>query len=93
MTTVKTVGKTDPKILRILRLRVTDKPGYLGKIATLLEDLQANIGEIHIHSQGPDFIIRDISLQLDDESIYSASRMQLQSWMELRLHRLSTLCS
>lgn len=46
---------------------MTDKPGFLGKVATLLGDLEANIGEIHIHSQGPDFIIRDISLQLDDE--------------------------
>lgn len=67
MATTKSVSKTDPKILRILRLRVTDKPGFLGKIATLLGELEANIGEIHIHSQGPDFIIRDISLQLDDE--------------------------
>lgn len=47
---------------------MTDKPGFLGKIATLLGDLEANIGEIHIHSQGPDFIVRDISLQLDDEN-------------------------
>ncbi len=68
MTTTKLVGKAHPKILRILRLRVTDKPGYLGKIATLLGDLSANIGEISIHSQGPDFIIRDFSLQLDDEN-------------------------
>lgn len=68
MATTKTVKKTQPKILRILRLRVTDKPGFLGKIATLLGDLDANIGEIHIHSQGPDFIVRDISLQLDDEN-------------------------
>ncbi len=67
MAPTKSISKTDPKILRILRLRVTDKPGFLGKIATLLGELEANIGEIHIHSQGPDFIIRDISLQLDDE--------------------------
>jgi malate dehydrogenase (oxaloacetate-decarboxylating) len=59
--------KTTPKILRILRIRVVDKPGYLGRIATLLGDLQANIGEISIVSQGHDFIIRDISLQMTDE--------------------------
>lgn len=68
MVLTNSVKKTQPKILRILRLRVTDKPGFLGKIATLLGDLDANIGEIHIHSQGPDFIVRDISLQLDDEN-------------------------
>ncbi|HEY9676679.1 MAG TPA: malic enzyme-like NAD(P)-binding protein [Drouetiella sp.] len=61
-------SKSNPKILRILRLRVTDKPGFLGKVATLLGELLANIGEISIHGQGPDFIIRDIQLMLDDEA-------------------------
>jgi malate dehydrogenase (oxaloacetate-decarboxylating) len=60
--------KTEQKIIRILRLRVVDKPGYLGRIATRLGELKANIGEITIASQGPDFILRDISLQLEDDS-------------------------
>lgn len=59
--------RAEAKILRILRLRVTDKPGFLGKIATVLGDMAANIGEITIVAQGPDFIIREISLQLDNE--------------------------
>lgn len=59
--------RSEAKILRILRLRVTDKPGYLGKIATVLGDLGANIGEITIVAQGPDFIMREISLQLDND--------------------------
>ena len=67
MTTTKFLNKADQKILRILRLRVTDKPGFLGRIATLLGELAANIGEISILSQGPDFLIREISLQLADE--------------------------
>jgi len=57
--------KTDQKILRILRVRSVDKPGYLGRIASALGDLKVNIGEISITAQGPDFIIRDISIQLD----------------------------
>ena len=60
--------KSEQKILRILRLKVTDKPGYLGKVATILGDVGANIGEISIVAQGPDFLIREISLQLDDEA-------------------------
>ena len=60
--------KANQKILRILKLKVTDKPGFLGRIATLLGELRANIGEISIFSQGPDFIIREISLQLEDEA-------------------------
>ncbi len=56
------------KIIRILRLKVLDKPGYLGRIATKLGELQTNIGEISIINQGPDFIIREISLALVDEN-------------------------
>lgn len=57
----------EQKILRILRLQVTDQPGYLAKIATILGELEANIGEISIVSQGPDYLVREISLQLKDE--------------------------
>lgn len=59
--------RPDQKLIRIFRLRVTDKPGFLGQIATLLGNMHANIGEITIVAQGPDFIIREISLQLDDD--------------------------
>ncbi len=62
------VHPLDPKIIRIFRLKVEDKPGYLGRVATRLGELGANIGEISIVNQGPDFLIRDISVQLDDES-------------------------
>lgn len=55
------------KIIRILRLKVMDKPGFLGRIATTLGELKANIGEISIVTQGPDFLVREISLQLADE--------------------------
>ena len=60
--------RANAKLLRIIRLRVTDKPGFLGRIATLLGELDANIGEITIVSQGHDFIIREFSLQIDDDA-------------------------
>ncbi len=60
--------RANAKILRIIRLRVLDKPGFLGKIATLLGELDANIGEITIVSQGHDFIIREFSVTLDDDT-------------------------
>ena len=63
---VKVHEKQEQKILRILRLRVTDKPGYLGRLASLLGELGANIGDIIIASQGPDYLIREISVQVDD---------------------------
>jgi malate dehydrogenase (oxaloacetate-decarboxylating) len=59
---------SQPKIIRILRLKLMDKPGFLGRIATKLGELKANIGEISIVNQGPDFLVRDISLQLIDEN-------------------------
>jgi malate dehydrogenase (oxaloacetate-decarboxylating) len=59
--------KPEVKIIRVLRLRVLDRPGYFGRIASRLGELKANIGEISIVSQGPDFIIRDISVQLKDD--------------------------
>ncbi len=43
--------RREQKLLRILRLRVLDKPGYLGKIATRIGELDGNIGEISIVSQ------------------------------------------
>jgi malate dehydrogenase (oxaloacetate-decarboxylating) len=59
--------KAEQKIIRTFRVRVTDKPGYFGRIATLMGELEANIGEISIVTQGPDFIIRDINLSFVDE--------------------------
>jgi len=56
------------KIIRLLRIKVVDKPGFLGRIATKLGELEANIGEISIVNQGPDFLIREISLSLVDEN-------------------------
>ncbi|HMY56500.1 MAG TPA: ACT domain-containing protein, partial [Candidatus Obscuribacter sp.] len=59
--------KSQQRLLRVFRVRVLDIPGYLGKLATRLGELGANIGEISIHSQGPDFLIREISLQFEDQ--------------------------
>jgi malate dehydrogenase (oxaloacetate-decarboxylating) len=71
--------KSDQKILRTLRLRVTDKPGFLGRIATVLGEAGANIGEISIVSQGPDSIVREISLQLDDDEHLQSVVDQMQA--------------
>lgn len=59
--------KSEQRLLRIFRVRVFDKPGFLGKLATKLGELGANIGEISIFAQGPDFLIREISLQFENQ--------------------------
>jgi len=48
-------------------MRVVDKPGYLGKIATRLGEMDANIGDVSIAGQGPDYLIREMSVQLRND--------------------------
>lgn len=72
METLPVVMTTKPiqselKIIRLLRLRIEDRPGNLGQVASLLGELGANIGEISIVAQGPDYLVREISLQLEDD--------------------------
>jgi malate dehydrogenase (oxaloacetate-decarboxylating) len=71
--------KADQKLLRILRVRVVDKPGNLGKIATAIGDLRVRIGEISIAAQGPDFIIREISISVDDSQHLQQVVEQIES--------------
>lgn len=71
--------QSDLKIIRILRLRIKDKPGHLGHVATLLGELGGNIGEIAIVAQGPDYLIREISLQLEDEDHLTAIQRGLEA--------------
>lgn len=63
-----TVVKREQKIIRLLRLRVLDKPGYLGKIATRIGELEANIGDVSIAGQGPDYLIREMSVSIKDDA-------------------------
>jgi malate dehydrogenase (oxaloacetate-decarboxylating) len=69
----------DLKLIRILKLRLEDKPGNLGHVATMLGDLGVNIGEISIVAQGPDYIIREISVQLEDEDHLNKIRRGIDS--------------
>jgi malate dehydrogenase (oxaloacetate-decarboxylating) len=66
-------------LIRIIRLRIKDRPGQLGHVATLLGDLGANIGEISIVAQGPDYLIREISLQIEDEEHLNDIRHGLEA--------------
>lgn len=59
--------RAQQKLLRTLRLKVTDKPGYLGRLATRIGELNGNIGEVSIAGQGPGYLVREMSVQIDDE--------------------------
>jgi len=80
-----TVIKAEQRLLRVFRIRVLDKPGYLGRLATKLGELGANIGEIHIVAQGPDFLIREISLQFTNQEHLAAVIAGLSSLEDVSL--------
>ena len=55
----------DP-LLRTLRVSNLHRPGVLGKLATALGNAGANIGDIRTVRSGPDHIVRDIDILVED---------------------------
>jgi malate dehydrogenase (oxaloacetate-decarboxylating) len=55
----------DP-LLRTLRCRNTHRPGVLGRLATAIGSSGANIGDIRTVWSGPDHIVRDLDVIVDD---------------------------
>jgi malate dehydrogenase (oxaloacetate-decarboxylating) len=56
-------------ILRTLRCRNEHRPGILGRLATAIGDLGANIGDIRSVWVGPDHIIRDFDVLFPDQAV------------------------
>jgi len=57
----------DP-LLRTLRCRNDHRPGVLGRLATALGVAGANIGDIRTVRVGPDHIVRDLDILVEDEA-------------------------
>jgi malate dehydrogenase (oxaloacetate-decarboxylating) len=55
----------DP-LLRTLRCRNTHRPGVLGRLATAIGSSGANIGDIRTVWSGPDHIVRDLDVIVED---------------------------
>ncbi|MBI4912852.1 MAG: NAD-dependent malic enzyme [Acidobacteria bacterium] len=55
------------KIYKTLRVLVKDKPGYLGRLCTVIGEHGANIGEIARIKVGVQFNTRDVSLTVGSE--------------------------
>ncbi|HVH06287.1 MAG TPA: ACT domain-containing protein, partial [Myxococcota bacterium] len=55
----------DP-LLRTLRCRNTNRPGILGRLATAIGSSGANIGDIRTVWSGPDHIVRDLDVLVED---------------------------
>jgi malate dehydrogenase (oxaloacetate-decarboxylating) len=57
------------RLLRTLRCRNDHRPGVLGRLATALGSSGANIGDIRTVWTGPDHIVRDIDIIVDDAPV------------------------
>jgi len=55
------------KIIKKLRVKIIDKPGYLGRLTTIIGDNSCMIGEISTVHLGKGYKIRDIDIYADGE--------------------------
>ncbi|MFP6564429.1 MAG: NAD(P)-dependent oxidoreductase [Myxococcota bacterium] len=56
------------RLLRTLRCRNLHRPGFLGRLATCVGNAGANIGDVRTVWVGPDHIVRDLDVIVEDES-------------------------
>ena len=52
----------------LLRLKIANRPGNLGKITTAVGEMGADIGSIDIAEASPDLMVRDFRISCDDEA-------------------------
>ncbi len=56
------------RLLRTLRCRNVHRPGVLGRLATAIGVAGSNIGDIRTVWVGPDHIVRDLDILIDDDA-------------------------
>ena len=52
----------------LLRLRIDNKPGNLGRVATAIGELGGQVGNIDIQDANPEMIVRDLRIYCRDEA-------------------------
>jgi len=62
------IEKGADKVVKTLRVQVTDKPGYLGYLTTAIGNERGNIGDIRLISSGLTHNLREISVYVDNDS-------------------------
>lgn len=55
------------KILKTIRVQITDQPGYLGRLTTAIGSEGGNIGDVRLLSSGLTHNVREISLYIDND--------------------------
>ncbi len=62
------IEKGADKVVKTLRVQVTDQPGYLGRLTTAVGDERGNIGDIRLISSGLTHNLREITVYVDNDS-------------------------
>ncbi|HOE14301.1 MAG TPA: malic enzyme-like NAD(P)-binding protein [Candidatus Saccharicenans sp.] len=75
----------EDKLVRTLRCRLLQKPGVLGGLLTALGTENAYVGEIKTIHMGTNFMIRDITIFVDDEAHLQKIIRAVQSYPQAEL--------
>jgi malate dehydrogenase (oxaloacetate-decarboxylating) len=62
------IEKGADKVVKTLRVQVTDQPGYLGRLTTAVGNERGNIGDIRLISSGRTHNLREITVYVDNDS-------------------------
>jgi len=62
------IEKGADKVVKTLRVHVTDQPGYLGRLTTAIGNERGNIGDIRLISSGLTHNLREITVYVDNDS-------------------------
>jgi malate dehydrogenase (oxaloacetate-decarboxylating) len=62
------IEKGADKVVKTLRVQVTDQPGYLGRLTTAIGNERGNIGDIRLISSGLTNNLREITVYVDNDS-------------------------
>lgn len=61
------IEKGMDKIVKTLRVMITDQPGYLGRLTTAIGAEGGNIGDIRLISSGLTHNIREVTIYVDND--------------------------
>ncbi len=75
----------EDKLVRTLRCRLLQKPGIFGGLLTLIGKEQVYVGEIKIIHMGLNYMIRDITIYVDDEEHLQRVVRAVQSYEQAEL--------
>lgn len=66
------------KTIKSIRVKIVDKPGYLGRLTTLVGDLDGMFGEIKSVHIGKGYKIRDLDVYTDTEGALNAILKEIE---------------